>query len=551
MSNRFDKYDQQPPPKQPNRFDKYDQQDGSTEEIQPPQPRQTTGNHTLDFLTGPGTPLGALGDYFGRVGEHFVGGIDRAVQGVGDTVEGGVSRNVSKGNVLTGLPRIGLGTMQAMFSPVSAAVEPILGPLLKPVGNSINENVGKPLEDATGYPADVTNDIVLQMVMAGGAKAIRSVMPKTTPRTADTAERLRRQGVRVFPGQLASSPMVRNAHDLADKLSIYDNGQITAQQGDIARALSRTMGQNTDDLRVAAARANEELSGIPNPQNPIGPKLQPGTYDEVYQRIGDHPVDAVAQQEINTLAQRANGLTPRTAGQVQGAINQIAQVSGNGQISIAAFKDLTDRGGVLSELSGNANPAVAMYGDQLRGILERNIARAAGPADAAVLRGADSRWQHLKTLEPAIARGANDEGHISISRLQSDIATASGRANARNASGMPELESLAEAGQGLLKPPKTSGTAERSAVAPFITGQAVLGGGGYLAGGPVAAIAALLTPPLVRRILQSPMLARAMISEARHRGLNPNAFKRMLSKAAHDAKYTVPAALAVSDNKTK
>jgi hypothetical protein len=490
--------------------------------------------------------------YFSGFGKRMVdaasSSFNRAVQGVGDIAEGGVTRGAEKGNVLTGIPRLALGAIGTIASPITAAVGPVLEPLVEPLVGEIDTYVGKPVEQATGYPSDITNELAIQLLTAGTAKGVRSALPKTTPANAAIAQNLLNQDIPVFPGQLASSKMIRNAHDLSDQLSFYDNGRLTAQQDAVSTALARTMGENTPDLRTALAQSNERLGGVTNPQNPLGPKLRPGTYDEIYSRIGDHPIDQVARGEMVTLANRAAGLTPRTTEQINRAIMQVLQSQRNGRLTVAGFKDLTDQGGVLSELSGSANPAIARYGDQLRAILERNIARSANPSDAALLRQADRQWRHMKTLEPAIARGANAEGQIPLGRLQSDIASASGKMNARNASGMPELEALAEAGQGFLKPPKTSGTAERSAIAHMITGQGLLAGGGYLAGGPVAAVASLLLPIGVRRVLQSQGITRAMIAEALHRGANPNALRRALMNAARDARFTAPAGAAISNS---
>lgn len=541
MANPFDKFDKEETNK-PNPFDAIDDAKSN--------PRGSTGSPTLDFMTREGTPLGVLRDYLSRFGESAKGGIDRAAQGIGDTIEGNVTKDFKHGNVLTGIPRMGLGVVQTMASPVTAAISPLLEPIAEPVYSAMNDYVGKPIEQATGYPADITNDLALQAATAGGAKAIRGAMPKTTVHNAHLADHLMNEGVPVYPGQLSNSQFTRNLYDMADKLSFYDNGAAGRQADAVSTLMSRTMGENGPDLRTSLANANQRLSGVPNPANPLGPKLQAGTYDQIYARIGDHTIDQAAVGEINQLVRRAAELSPRTRQQVFNAIQNIRNTAQNGRITIRGFKDLTDQGGVLSELSGNSNPTVQFYGDQLRAILERNIGRQAGPADAAALRQADRQWRHMKTLEPAIARGANAEGQIPVTRLQSDIANASGRMNARNASGMPELETLAEAGQSFLKPPRTSGTAERAPIAHMLTAGAA-GGGGYLAGGPFGLAAALMIPPAVRRVLQSQGITRAMIAEALYNGANPNVIRRALVRAARDARATVPASQSISEKQRK
>ena len=368
-----------------------------------------------------------------------------------------------------------------------------------------------------------------------------ALMPRTTPEQAHLAEGLMNQGVDVFPGQLANSSMTRNAYDMADKLALYDNGAHARQADQVTRLIARTMGENETNLRHAAANAHERLSGVPDPANPVGPKLQTGVYDQIYQRIGEHPIDARSVNEIGILAQRAAQLTGRSRQAVEHAIQNIGSAidQQTGRISIRGFKDLTDQGGVLSELENATNPALALYGRQLRQVLENNIRRHASPQDAQALATADRQWRHLKTLEPTIANSANAEGQISPALLQSRIANASGGASARGASGMHELEQLAQAGKSFLKPPRSSGTAERSALFSIAGGGGPGAVTGALVGGPVGAAVGgainIALPLAIRRALQSQGLTRAMIQNALRRGQNPSAILRLLGRSATPA----------------
>jgi len=511
-------------------------------------PDRASASTILEFATRTGTPLGEARRFFERIGRDFSAGADQAIRGVSDVVERPVG-NLEGGNVLTGVPRVGLGLLQAGLSPVSAAVSPIIEPVAQPIVEGIEENISKPIERYTGYPSDVTTPLAAQVLTAGIAKGVRGAMPKTTPVKAQLAQRVMQHRIPVYPGQLADNPLVRNTYDLADKLSIYDNGARARQADAIAETQSRLMGSQGTDLRLSSADANIRLGGVTDPANPLGPKLTPGVYDQIYGRIGTHTFDNTALNEIARLDQRAATLPDNARAAVTNAIDNVMSAVNNWRISIQGFKELTDQGGALSVLENNVNPALALYGRQLRGLLERNIMRQASPADAAALRQADSQWRHMKTLEPAIARSADAEGQIPITRLQSDLATATQRANARNNSGMYTMEMLAEAGQSFLRPPRTSGTAERLPIAQLLTGA----GGGFVGAGAAgasgaipAALAALALPPLVRRALQSQPLARAMIAEALARGANPSRLRRAIINSLRDARATVPAAAAAT-----
>lgn len=486
----------------------------------------------LDYIN----PLPALE----RAASDFGAAGQQAGQGIADIVE--------RGAIHTGIPRALLGGSGMLFSPVSGALAPITDPVLGPVAGAVDEYVSKPIEKATGYPSDITTPAALQLLTAGAAKVARGAVPQTSHTKALLADRLMQHDIPVYPGQLADAPVIRGTYDLADKLSVYDNGAKTRQADAITRTMARTMGENTPDLREGLVGVRDRLGGAPDPTNPMGPKLRPGTYDEIYRRIGDHNFDNVALQELALVDQRSMQLSNRSRATVENAIDNVMSVINNGRISIRGYKDLTDQGGALAEVENNPNPAIAQYGMQLRTILERNIRRQAAPRDSIALQNADAQWRHMKTLEPAIARSADAEGQISVARLQNDLATATQRTNARNASGMNELEMLAEAGQSFLKPPRTSGTAERTPIANILMGGAGGTIGAALATGSPAALApflsALALPPTVRRALQSQPLARAMISKAIQRGTTPSAIRRAIINAVQDARVTVPAGVA-------
>lgn len=137
----------------------------------PPSPR-ASGSSTLDFVTRPGTPLGELVNYGGRVASNFSAGAAQEMQGLNDIAD--------KGQFSTGIPRILLGGVGAAFSPVTAAIQPAIEPVLRPVVNAIDENISKPIERSTGYPSDITTPAILQVGTLGIAKALRSG-PKTAP----------------------------------------------------------------------------------------------------------------------------------------------------------------------------------------------------------------------------------------------------------------------------------------------------------------------------------------------------------------------------------
>lgn len=107
-------------------------------------------------------------NYLSRLKSDFVTSGERAGQGLGQVID--------DGNYLEGVPRVVLGGLGALSAPVSAAVSPVLGPLLQPVGEAVDTYVGQPIEQATGYPADITNELFLTGVTAGAAPVLRPAL---------------------------------------------------------------------------------------------------------------------------------------------------------------------------------------------------------------------------------------------------------------------------------------------------------------------------------------------------------------------------------------
>ena len=110
-------------------------------------------------------------NYLSRLKSDFVTSGERAGQGLGQVID--------DGNYLEGVPRVVLGGLGALSAPVSAAVSPVLGPLLQPVGEAVDTYVGQPIEQATGYPADITNEVFLTTATAGLAPFLKPALKGT------------------------------------------------------------------------------------------------------------------------------------------------------------------------------------------------------------------------------------------------------------------------------------------------------------------------------------------------------------------------------------
>ena len=145
---------------------------------------QQPGSATIPI----GIPGGRGQQYARRVGSDFMGSGQMAGQGVADIVEHPFG-SLKEGNVLTGVPRALMGGAGMLFSPVTAALAPATDPVLQPVGGAVDKYISKPIEQATGYPSDVTTPAVIQLAtlgaIKGGSRLVRGrPAPKPVPRQA-------------------------------------------------------------------------------------------------------------------------------------------------------------------------------------------------------------------------------------------------------------------------------------------------------------------------------------------------------------------------------
>lgn len=158
-------------------------------------PKQAPVDYSLGtFLKRPSVAnviLNTAAEYGKGVGDQFMSGFTRMGQGLHEAIDTPLG-TLKEGNALTGVPRAVFGGMGAALSPVTAAIAPVVGPVVKPIAEFVDRNVGQPIEQATGYPADITNEAVLQagtygIVKGGGALARAAVGGRAAQASARAA----------------------------------------------------------------------------------------------------------------------------------------------------------------------------------------------------------------------------------------------------------------------------------------------------------------------------------------------------------------------------
>lgn len=304
-------------------------------------------------------PMGVPGargqQYINRTASDFQSGAQTAARGVGDIMNSvqhafssgnKQSPSFQEGNILTGVPRVAYGGLGALFSPVTAAAAPILDPVAQPIAGAIDRNISKPIEQATGYPSDVTTPAAIQLLTMGvmkgggaltkGAKAPgKSLAPSNQAPTATVPK------PEVSGAKLTMDDVRKQAE--ADYKASEDAGIVLKPE-----TVQEMVGKLTDELA----------------QNGYHPRLQPTT--------------AVALEELSNVAGKPITLK---------GVDTIRQVV-NGAAQVTNAKDMRMAGKVIKridEMVRNLDESKVMMGDAATGV-------------PALLRARDA-WARVKKAE--------------------------------------------------------------------------------------------------------------------------------------------------------
>ncbi|MDR6163470.1 hypothetical protein [Pseudomonas fluorescens] len=254
--------------------------------------------------------------------------------------------------------------------------------------------------------------------MRGIGRAIRG--GEVSPEVSALAQKAESLGIQV-PGDRVVNSKPLNA--LAASLEYMPLSGRTAtlekMQGQLNRAVSRTFGQDSDNVTMALRKA----------QGDLGAK-----FDTVLQS-NKVKVDPVFAQELADQGARATSeLETGQAAIIQKQIEEILGKAQNGEIDGQAaynIKKTLDR-------IGQRNSPEAYYASDLRKSLMGALNRSLAPADAAEFAKVRQQYGTMLDLKKMAQNGA--DGDISIARL----------ANMKNI-GNPELQDLADISAQFLK----------------------------------------------------------------------------------------------------
>lgn len=328
--------------------------------------------------------------------------------------------------------------------------------------------------------------------------------------TANLAQMAHLYGIPVNAGQMAEgNSLTRFAGSALDKLPFSGGSAASgAIQTGVNRSVASTIGEAADKLTPDVMNAARTRIG--------------GYYNAVAARTNLN-VDPQFLQDIHDTLNDASLVLPKSEVEplIKQAQNIISKIDPNAKtISGATYQALTNTGAPLDSLIESQNPNISRYANGLKKALDGALQRSAPQADQDLLNTADRQWASLKTIQPIVAKAPT--GDVNPALLAGAVNRQTGNGMAFGWGG--DLANIARIGQRFLKPPPSSGTAERSLIygALGLPGAAL--GAHELGIGPdvspgmaTAALAipgALLAGRFAGSALRSPWLANALINRS-------------------------------------
>lgn len=341
-------------------------------------------------------------------------------------------------------------------------------------------------EDAgTGAMIGGAFPVAAKAVGAGVQKAGAALRgsPVSTE-VADLAGRAKQLGINIPADRIANSKPMNALAASLDYVPFSGRAATnTRMESQLNTALSKTFGQNTDNVTMGLRKAGDALGG---------------EFDRVLQN-NTVKVDQQFFQDIAEHATRASKeLGADGANVIKNQIDEIMQKGASGQIDGQAaynIKRTLDR-------IGKRNTPEAFYALDLKKSLMGALNRSLGPDEAAKFAATRQQYGNMLTLEKIAKNGA--EGDISIGRL----------ANMKNINS-PDLQELADISAQFLKSRESPhGALQRLVIGGTGVGVGTSLGALPLAGGLMAAgrtANSVLNSDAARRaVLGQPVLNQAV-----------------------------------------
>lgn len=318
-------------------------------------------------------------------------------------------------------------------------------------------------------------------VVGSGARAVGSALRggEVAPEVAQLAQKAQQLGIDVPADRIVNSkPMNALASSLEYLPLSGRTATMANMQNQLNRAVTRTFGQDSDNVTMALRKAKGDLGA---------------KFDDVLKN-NSVKVDSQFMDDLSTAAQQARN--ELETGQANVILNQIDEIMKKAPGDVIDGQAAYNVKKTLDRI-GSRNSPEAWYANELKRSLMGALNRSMPEAEASAFAKVRQQYGTMLDLQKLAQNGA--EGDISIARL----------ANMKNI-GNPDLQDLADISAQFLKPREGQhGAAQRivlgtlgaagagtGAVNPLLIGGGMLAGrGANKALNSQALRNALLSPP--------------------------------------------------------
>jgi hypothetical protein len=346
-------------------------------------------------------------------------------------------------------------TLGALSNTVRAA--PVVGRLAVPAAQGAAFASLQPVatEDSRAQAAGLgaLGGAAGQVVASGIGRGVNALSNAVSPAVRGLAQRAEAQGIPVYADQLVNSKPLNALSAALDYVPFSGKGATReAQQKAFNTAVSRTVGENTDNVVQAVAQAEKRLGS---------------EFDRVLSTTPVKADNALMADLTRIQADAASLMTDAQAGVIGKQVNNLlSKVNQAGEIDGQAAYNIKK---MLDRLGNSNDTTLAASAREMRDSLLAALNRSLGPQDAAKFATTRQQWGNMRELQKLVPAGA--EGDLSAARL----AQAKGRIRGDDLSELSDI-----AGQFLKGRVGDSGTAQRAGVL-----------GGLFAGGAIDPMTAL------------------------------------------------------------
>jgi hypothetical protein len=345
---------------------------------------------------------------------------------LGAEVAGTLGAGGAAANMLTRAPGVAAAVPNLLTAMRTGGMEAgaatgIANPLVRAVGGAINGGLSAgavdPSQAAAGAGIGAVAPKLLQIAGSAGAKAGsaigNAIAPRASSAVADLADRAQQLGIEIPADRIINS---KPLNALAATLNYVPfSGRAATEEAmgtGLNRALSRTFGQNSDNVTQALRAASSDLGG---------------KFDTVLQANTVKMTPAFKTALADAETQANNELGPEASSIIRKQIAEIQTKGAAGEIDGQAaynIKKTLDR-------IGNRNTPEAFYARDLKKSLMNALNDSLGPQQAQEFGTLRQQYGNMLDLENLAQNGA--EGGVSAARL----------ANMKNI-GNPDLQELAD-----------------------------------------------------------------------------------------------------------